>query len=614
MKEENRNSIYIINVFVIFVIFLTNILFNYWICAGTRVFYCDDLTVVTEFLNKSLKEFIFSTGANKFRLVSQTLIWIVLKLSEHYYELIDELLLLLNFVNALLVYSFIYIIMRRSSYLIRAILSCLCAIMFIASHFAYYNISEVLGIMEGIALCLAMSMLLMLYLFMESGRKVFFGWAVVLYALLIYTHERYFILFFLLVSTILFNKKMVAAQKWKAIISPLVVFVSFWGIRLFLFGNRAIDGTGGTSIGDTFNFLTAVKFCFSQVGYILGVNCGPRYLNGIEAGQVPIQINILLIFNIIVVAGITLSYVVLLIKDKAFRNENLKKSVLFVVFIGLCIICSSTTIRVEMRWIYVSYAAFLTMLYHMIYVLLEYNSLNFKKIFVISIYIASVLITEQFYRNNYFYLYYWDDKDMSREIYDVTIGKYASELEGKSIIIVGDFWKNDGRELAEWQNFFSPYINAESIDVIYAEDIFKASQLTEEYDNNIVLLEDKEKRTYIDITDKMELTGVKYLYGIYDDCWCDMNCAFEIRGNYKKAVLTLYYPDDLEIRGTPNGTIVINENVIDYDLTENLTTVEIDLPSQSLNMVGITANYWIYENTDRSEDGRLSNTLYIALE
>ena len=40
----------------------------------------------------------------------------------------------------------------------------------------------------------------------------------------------------------------------------------------------------------------------------------------------------------------------------------LQKTFLFVAFIGACIVCSSVTIRVEMRWVYVSLAAALLFL------------------------------------------------------------------------------------------------------------------------------------------------------------------------------------------------------------------------------------------------------------
>lgn len=225
-----------------------------------------------------------------------------------------------------------------------------------------------------------------------------------------------------------------------------------------------------------------------------------------------------------------------------------------------------------------------------------------------------MIIVEQFYRSNYKNIYYWTDKDMSREIYNVTMEKYGTDLENKDIIIIGHYWKDQGWQNDDWQRFFAPYIDSSEISVIYVEDIYEADQLRRMTDRGIVLLEDQEKRTYTDITNIF--AGIKVLYGIYEDSWCDMNCAFEVRGDtQQKMVLRLYYPEDLEVKGTPNGKIIINEgNVIDYELTGQLTTIELNLPSQQINSVQIMANYWVHENTGRSEDGRLSNTLQIDID
>lgn len=165
------------------------------------------------------------------------------------------------------------------------------------------------------------------------------------------------------------------------------MFFSFWIIRVILFGNRTIDGTGGTAINDTFDFKTAVLFCISQIGYILGFNCGPQYLNGITFTHVPYKINLLLLFNLLFVAFVFGLYIRILLINNGFRKENFKKIVLIIAFIGLCIICSSITIRVEMRWIYVSYAAYLILLFYLMYGLLDFYSLNKKEdIYILYIY------------------------------------------------------------------------------------------------------------------------------------------------------------------------------------------------------------------------------------
>lgn len=615
-RQENVN-IYVMNLFCIFIIFCTNILFNGWICAGNRVFYLDDLYSVNIFLDvNNIWEWIFNTGANKLRPVTNFAMGMILKVAENNYEIIDEVLLLLNYFNALLIYEFAYIVQHKNDIVCRIILSCVCAMMFIASRFAYYNISELFGIMEGLGITFSIGMLILLWKYMECNKKKFYYIALFMYTLLIWTHERYFVLFILFPLVLLFQKDSDLSRKCKNLILPIIILFSFWIIRAVLFGNRVLDGTGGTSISDTLNIMTAIIFCVSQIGYILGFNCGPQYLNGIDLKQVPTEVNILLILNLIIILDIFAEYIKLLVKDKLFRKENIEKIVLLLVFIGLCIVCSSITIRVEMRWIYVSYAGYLVLLFYMIYGLMVQKPITRKNIFMFLLFILSVFGTEQFYRNQYKNIYYWTQKDLSRELYNVTVESYGDDLVNKNIIIVGDFWGDNGWQSENWKTFFSPYINSEGINVIYSKDVYEAEQQIKNYDDYIVLLEDIDNRRYTDITNKIAVEGVNNIYGIYEDYWCDMNCSFEIRGNANsKATLTFYYPDDLELKGISNGIIIVNgTNEIYYDLTGNLTTVEIELIQDKTNTVQISANYWVHENTGRSEDGRLSNTLYVAVE
>lgn len=614
-ESENRINIYFVFIISALVLFGTNLLFNGWIVAGNRVFYLDDLFTVNTFMRLNAGEFIFSTRANKIRVIARGLIWIALKVSEGNWEILDEILLMLNFFNAILVFAFAYLVQRSAEVIRRCGLSLICGILFIASRFAYYNISELWGIMEGVALAFAMGILLLLFLYIESGKQVYFYSATGIYALLLFTHERYFVLFILFCVALFLQRDMNFNANVRKMFFPLMALGLFWIIRIVLLGNRAIDGTGGTSISETFNMFTAIKYCFSQVMYILGVNCGPGYLNGIDANSVPRSIYVLIFLNIIFIVCVLSIYLRLMIKNQQFRCENLKIFVLFITFIALCIICSSITVRVEMRWIYVSYAAYLILIVHMLHSTLFHYTINVNKIAFFSLWVVLLLVTEQFYRAHYSDIFYWQEKDLSRELYDITVEKYGKRLENKNIIIIGGRWKE--RTETEWKDFFEPYLESAGINVVCVENIYEAEQSIKNLGDWIVLLEDLKTRRYMDLTDKMPISGVTKKYGIYEDNWCDMNCGFEVVNSMTdqatfKSLLTLYFPEDCEVKGTPDGTIIINgENRIDFELAGNLTTVEFDLNSNVVNTVEVKLNYWVYENTGRSEDGRVSSVLKV---
>lgn len=626
--KDQSSKIYMLNQVMLigvslFVIFITNLLFNYWICAGNRVFYGDDLVVFSKFLNSDgILKFIFSLSGNRVRPIAYMIIGLVLKFAANNYEIIDETLLVLNFINAALVFYFIYVIQAKQEFIKRNVLSLSGALLFIASRFAYYNISELIGLMEGVGITFSIGMLLLLYLYINRGDNKYIVGATILYVLVMYTHERYFLLFICFMVATLVKKNSSFIKRFAVVLPAFALILFFWIVRVILFGNRAIAGTGGTYISDTFDLITAIKFCFSQVGYIFGFNCGPRYLNGINAGQVPRVINFFLVLNLLCVLCVVILYVRLLIRNELFRCENLKNIILFITFIALCIISSSTTIRVEMRWIYTSYTAYVILLFYMIDGIFKFYSINAKALLVFTIYLISIFITEQFYRGNYSHIYYWDDKDMTRELHDITVDKYGDKLANMKILIVSESQFFSSWDEKEWKRFFRPYVDSSEISVYYVESINDAKQLAAAMSSSIVLYEDSDNRVYTDITnvvkddaDRPSLLTINNLYGIYRDWWCEPDCKFEVLGyNNNKVKLMFYYPGDRELIGTASGKIIVNGEIeTDFSLTDNLTSVEIPLSSDYINTVQILSDYWVLEDTGRSEDGRLSCVLTVQL-
>ena len=64
----------------------------------------------------------------------------------------------------------------------------------------------------------------------------------------------------------------------------------------------------------------------------------------------------------LMIAVLVLAFVIRVLHKGKKMVPYLQKTFLFVAFIGACIVCSSVTIRVEMRWVYVSLAAALLFL------------------------------------------------------------------------------------------------------------------------------------------------------------------------------------------------------------------------------------------------------------
>ena len=120
-------------------------------------------------------------------------------------------------------------------------------------------------------------------------------------------------------------------------------------------------------MADTFSLADTFKYALSQIAYVFGINAGPEHLNGCPWGQSPLAIKGLVLLADACIAVIVLAFVVKLVREKRkdYRVQMLKNSTLFILFTGLCIASSSVTIRVEMRWVYVSLVSALLFLAYM---------------------------------------------------------------------------------------------------------------------------------------------------------------------------------------------------------------------------------------------------------
>lgn len=102
------------------------------------------------------------------------------------------------------------------------------------------------------------------------------------------------------------------------------------------------------------------------------------------------------------------AFVCLLVRKKERRAERLKVSTLFVIFVGACIACSSVTIRVEVRWIYVSMTAAWLFLAYMCGELAEGEKKRMKLCLgLVAAYGVLMYPVETYYRNHFDNIYFW---------------------------------------------------------------------------------------------------------------------------------------------------------------------------------------------------------------
>lgn len=284
---------------------------------------------------------------------------------------------LLNVVIAWVIYFF----SRRLSRLTRMpqgmrigqAVGLLTGMLYLQSHFAAYQIAQVLGLLESLALLLALLTLWGLFDYMEGRGTRAYLRACLCFFLVIFTHERFIALaplFYLAVLTQYLTERRLcrrfARLRTVELLLPLLILAVFFGTRMVVAGEAIPVGTAGTKVQDTFSLAQALGFAFSQVAYIFGVNAGHAIFCGVSFGDSAHWVQAL-----IVLSWLCLLLMLVLYVRRAWRRGRITprligENLLFICFIALCIGSSSITIRLETRWVYVSYTAALLYLSYML--------------------------------------------------------------------------------------------------------------------------------------------------------------------------------------------------------------------------------------------------------
>lgn len=376
--------------------------------------------------------FILDTGANKFRPVFLSIYFLILSLIKDKIWLFGVSNLLLNFVIAVILFLLFQKIAKN-------ILVSLClSIAFIVSRFAYYDITQSFGLMEAMALLISIIMLFLLWQYLNTKQIKYYWISLPIFTLLLLTHERFVVLIFLYAITLLLSK--LTIKKIFLLIMSALPVILIWGIKIFVLKIRPLDGTGGTDIMQTFNLPTFFQFFFSGWLYLLGINAGPTYLNGISMDLVPENIRILIfIANFLLITLVAIYLKFIFTNKKNISKKIIINFIFFFSFIILTLTAASVTFRLEMRWLYVPFTGLLFLLAHMIGSVAKHKI--FQKIcpLIILLWLGVLIPIEIFYRSNYKNLYYWGMQLYGNSFYEETLEKYGNNFWNyQTYIICGE--------------------------------------------------------------------------------------------------------------------------------------------------------------------------------
>ena len=560
--------------------------------------YMDDLYFWSCYGEQGFLQYVFPLGSTRFRFLYYLAAWLEMAVVGNHVNWFVPFNILLNTA----VSCSVYLIGRRLSR--SKGIGFLCGFMYLMSRMAYYQIGQVLGLMETMALWMAIGILWYLYRYMdgEDGRKYYYL-SCALYFGVCFVHERYMVLFPLLLFVLLV-KGAKDLTEWGA---GLASFLLVQAIRVFAIGSVLPAGTGGTQVADTFSLADTIRHGLSQIAYVFGINAGPEHLNGRPWAQSPLAIRILVLLADVAIAVIVLGFLIKVIRDKRkdVKGKVLCSLALFLLFIGACIASSSVTIRVEMRWVYVSLTAALLLLAYMYGYLTEgvKPELYLKRLWpwgaAFACYVILMLPAELFYRAQYPNLYLWPDQLRYNSLAEETYGRYGDSLFGKNIYIIGSSYKMSDFTARTFFKVFDKERTAEGTSVEFIDSIRDIGLVDSRM---LVLREDPEHNGFQDITQFVKEIKLNVEYGYYDDGWMDEHASLTVMAGETGVIdLEIIYPG---VMSGGEGIKITKDQDEPFTIPVRSTVVNQTIEAEPWQMVHLTFDYNFYMHNAQEQRGK----------
>lgn len=326
-----------------------------------KVFYGDDLGFFLAFKDGEcgtvVSQILTTVCADKFRPVAAGFILLLFNLFDSTIAHYMTVNVLLQAISATLVFA----IAHRLSNGNLVVALCI-AIAVATSRFAAYQVTQVIGPVEGLALPLFLAVVYSLLRADEQQEDTWrFGWtAILLSFLLIHNHERYILISaWLGIAFILLpNFRALPEKYFVALLAASVALPVFYvAYKIAVLHTPFLVGTGGSYLD--FDPGRMLKHLRQAVLSIFGFNSGPENLIGVKLRSLPWFPAWILasIFFITIVLIIFLGVRSALIHQAKsisilIRLSSIRWPILFFVLSLLLLLPAISTIRVEQRWLF----------------------------------------------------------------------------------------------------------------------------------------------------------------------------------------------------------------------------------------------------------------------
>ena len=578
--------------------------------------YMDDLLMWSTRRGTGFFRYVFPHEMRKFRPVYWAVTWIYQGIIKNNLDFIVPINIVIGAGIAIAIYFFAKGLARSKT------MAFLFAAMFLVSRFSYYDIGQYLGLMEAMAMIFAFALCVCLYKYINGQANRYFYYACVFYFLDCFTHERFVVLFPMLIFAVIVKKGYRIINAPVAIITFIVAnYIRFAALKSFI-----PEGTGNSKVSETFklsSFFASVK---TEILYLCGINTGPTHLNGIDFKDVNIAVKIFIIIGIFAfIIFICKSVYSILLRSKKIEFDWIKNILLFLGFIIGSIVSSAVTIRVEMRWLYAPFL-FLLLLTAYIYgvdkkitvrksknksigtSLSRIFHVSFVSAILVMVWGFCMLVGDMYYRGYYNKIYLFEGQNRANSLANETYYKYDKDLSNKRIYIIKNDFKLSDFDALEFFRAYNPDIRE---DIVTFIDNYRDIGVVNE--DMIVLTEDKKNNEYVNVTDFLRNIKVENIYGHYDDGWTDEEAKFNVMsGEHGQIHFEIMYPGEL----TGNESIEIDANgeKETLDLVSNITYYEIDTTPNTVIPIQMKSNFYMPDAKEQRGDKKLSFILNIKIE
>lgn len=468
--------------------------FTYFINRGIRLsgLYMDDLYLWSFFDELSFKDFVtpVAMASTRLRPIYWLAAWLEMTLLGTHIWMVVPINLCI--VLAIAIWCYFFINELSESRLI----ACFASLAIIASRFSYYDVSQLMGLVESLSMFFALLICWELYKYMHDGKGGRFYVALLFYLAVSFTHERYMVLIPMFYYALITTK----CKRILRYVVPALAFAFILAMRLYFLGSLSPAGTGGTEVAETFTIGGFFDAVVAECKYLVGFNAGPEYLCGIEWGMVSDLVKTMVYIGLAIMVIVLIRFIIAMIKNRKVGKSTSVAFRDFVFFLGFiigCVVASSVTIRVEMRWLYSSFIFMIFLLTYMFGYVKRSGKKSPNLLAAILLVLFILLILEDFYYRQYWNnIYLFQNQNRYNSLSDVTWGKYDEGIKGKKIYIIGNSYEMSdftGRE------FFKPFFedHDSQTEVIHVESIEEIPD--DAWNNDIILQEDTENNRFIEI-------------------------------------------------------------------------------------------------------------------